>query len=64
MHEDQKRKKTDDLTAFFTLLGSARVKAVRRTLMKLSPGILCIFSAGKKGVAINLTGLENLSIFI
>ncbi len=31
-------KKIDNLTVFFTLLGSASVKAVRRTLMKLSPG--------------------------
>ncbi len=30
-------KKIDNLTVFFTLLGSARLKAVRRTLMKLSP---------------------------
>ncbi len=36
----QKRKKivVDNLTVFFTLLGSASVKAVHRTLMKLSPG--------------------------
>jgi len=27
------------LTGFFTLLGSACVKAVRRMLMKLSPGV-------------------------
>ncbi len=33
----QKCKKTDNLTVFFTLLGSTRVKAVRRTLMKFSP---------------------------
>jgi len=33
----QKRKKTDNLTAFFTLLGSAHVKAVCRTWMKLTP---------------------------
>ncbi len=32
-------KKIDNLTVFFTLLGSASVKAVRRTLMKLSPGV-------------------------
>ena len=30
-------KKTDYLTVFFTLLGSVSVKAVHRTLMKLSP---------------------------
>jgi len=38
----QKRKKilTNDLTVFFPLLGSTSVKAVRRTLMKLSPGQL------------------------
>jgi len=33
-------KKIGNLTVFFTLLGSASVKAVRRTLMKLSPGRL------------------------
>jgi len=37
----QKRKMTDGLTAFFTLLGSARVKAARRTLVKLTPDIAC-----------------------
>ena len=36
----QKRKKTDDLTPFFTLLGCACIKAVCITLMKLSPGVL------------------------
>ncbi len=33
----QKHKKTDDLTVFFTLMGSASVKDVCRTLMKLIP---------------------------
>jgi len=36
-HRSQKCKKTDDLTFFFTLLGSASVKAVSRSLMKLTP---------------------------
>jgi len=36
----QKLKKIDNLTVFFTLLGAAHVKAVQRTLMKLSPGHL------------------------
>ncbi len=35
----RKRKKTDELTVFFTLLGSASIKAVRRTLMKSTPGV-------------------------
>jgi len=35
----QKHKKTDDLTVFFTLLGSARVNDLRKTLMKLSPSV-------------------------
>ena len=40
-------KKIDNLTVFFTLLGSLRVKAVRRTLMKLSPGFtVYIFASG------------------
>ncbi len=34
-------KKIDNLTVLFTLLGSARVIAVRRPLMKLSPDFLC-----------------------
>jgi len=33
-------KNTDDLTVFFTLLGSARTKAARKTLMKLTPALL------------------------
>jgi hypothetical protein len=38
---DPKRvKKTDVLTVFFGLLGSGSVKAVRKTLMKLTPGAL------------------------
>ncbi len=32
-------KKIDNLTVFFTLLGSVSVKAVRRMLMKLSPDV-------------------------
>jgi len=35
----RKRKKTDVLTVFFTLLGSARIKAVGRMLMKSTQGI-------------------------
>jgi len=39
MHADpESAKKTDNLTVFFALLGSARAKAARRTLMKLTPG--------------------------
>jgi hypothetical protein len=36
----QKRKKTDNLTLFFTFLGSTCMKAVRRALMKFSPSFL------------------------
>ncbi len=32
-----KAQKTDSLTAFFALLGSARVKAAHKTLMKSTP---------------------------
>jgi hypothetical protein len=40
MHPDPKSvKKIVQLSVFFTLLGSARVKAARRTLMKLTPGM-------------------------
>jgi len=36
-------KKTVKLSIFFTLLGSTSVKAVRRTLMKLTPGVyVCV----------------------
>jgi len=34
-----KREKTDNLTVFFTLLCSVCVKAMRRTLMKLTHGV-------------------------
>jgi len=36
--QSQKRKKTDDLTVFFMLLGSAHVKAAQRMSMKSTPG--------------------------
>jgi len=45
-------KKIDKLTVFFTLLGSASVKAVRRTLMKLSPD-----QSDKEGIVIITTNL-------
>jgi len=32
-------KKIDNFTVIFTLLGSARVKAEHKTLMKLRPGV-------------------------
>ncbi len=35
----QKRKKDSEVVILFTLLGTTRVKAVLRTLMKLSPGV-------------------------
>jgi len=35
----RKHEKTDKLSVFFELLGSARVKAAGRTLMKLTPGV-------------------------
>jgi len=38
-HRSQKRKTTDDLTVIFVLLGSMRLKAERKTLMKLTPGV-------------------------
>ncbi len=46
-------KKIDNLTVFFTLQGSACVKAVRRTLMNLSPD-----QSDKEGIVIitNLYG--------
>ncbi len=39
VHRSQNRKKTDDLTVFFTLLGSARAKAAQKLLMKLTPWV-------------------------
>jgi hypothetical protein len=38
-HSSQKRKSQSSRQYLFTLLGSAGVKAVCRTLMKLSPGV-------------------------
>ncbi len=35
----QKHKKTHDSAVFFSLLGSTSTKAVRRMLMKLTPGV-------------------------
>jgi len=32
-------KDTDDLTVFFTLSGSMSIKAARKTLVKLTPGL-------------------------
>jgi len=40
----RKRKNTDNLTVFFTHLGSSRVKAARRKFMKSTPGLMCSFS--------------------
>jgi len=37
--DPERVKNTDDLTVFFTLSGSMSVKAVPRTLMKLSLGV-------------------------
>jgi hypothetical protein len=36
---DQKRKKTDNLTVFFALSGSARIKAAGKMLVKLTQGV-------------------------
>jgi len=33
------QKKSDSLTVFFALLGSAGIKAVQKTMMKLTPSI-------------------------
>jgi hypothetical protein len=38
MQISKAQKKTDSLTLFFALLGSAHVKAVRGFLVKLTPG--------------------------
>ena len=38
--ESAKGKKLLNLTVFFTLLGSASVKAVRKMLVKLTPGYI------------------------
>jgi len=37
--DPESTKKTDNLTVFFVLSGSVRIKAARRTLMKLTPGV-------------------------
>jgi len=36
--DSKSAKKIDNLTVFFTLLGPACIKAVHRTLVKLTPG--------------------------
>jgi hypothetical protein len=40
--DPESAKKTNNLTVFFTLLGSARVKAAQRALMKLTHDLLTI----------------------
>ncbi len=47
-HSSQKHKSQSSRQYLFTLLGSARVKALRRTLMKSSPGLL---NTGHTGIA-------------
>ncbi len=41
------QKKTDNLTVFFALLGSAQVKAARTILMKLIPVLFVIVSVAE-----------------
>jgi len=43
----QKRKRDSEVVNLFMLLGTKRVKAVRRTLMKLSPGDALLLTLGK-----------------
>ncbi len=44
MHADPKSaKKTDGLTVFFVLLGSALVKAASKMFVKLTPNIVKMF---------------------
>jgi len=38
-HRSQKWKMTDGLTAFFALLGSMRIRAARKMLVKSIPGL-------------------------
>jgi hypothetical protein len=51
----RKRKKTDDFTAYFTLLGYARVKAAHNMLVKSTPERNC--QQAKNG---NILGWKNL----
>jgi len=48
MHADPESAKINNLTVFFALSGSARVQAVRKTLMKLTPGRFLWFLRGKE----------------
>jgi len=58
----KKRKKdTDDLAVFFILLGSAFVKAARKMLLKLTPGVSLSFSPS---LIFSLTCICTLSWFI
>jgi len=59
-------KKIDNLTVFFTLLGSACVKAVRRTFMKFSLGvnIISILHAAFRLVDLEFVKkIANLTVF-
>jgi hypothetical protein len=53
-------KKTDGLTVFFTLLGSASVKAVHKTLIKLSSEEFEILMKGKKHIWSKIFLFESL----
>jgi len=64
----QKHKKTDNLSVFFTLLGSTHVKAVRRTFMKFSPDVTttCVMDLDQACTTYGLRakcGLRKLSIW-
>ena len=63
VHSSQRRKKLLNLTVFFALLGSARVKAARKMLVKLTPRFLSIEFLSEKNYLskINLL-LANFSL--
>ena len=52
MRRSQKRKKLLNLTVFFALLGSARVKAARRLLVKLTPDVAAQGHVSERGVGL------------
>ena len=59
-HADpESAKKTVKSSSFFALLGSARVKAARRMLMKLNPSLL-----GKYGASRSVTATGFLKHFL
>jgi len=58
-------KKIENLTVFFTLLGSVGVKAVRRMLMKLSPTLFfLLFSLNQQNTLEKLVARREIIVVV